>query len=199
LSAFTDSCNGRPFINPNFSVFNSHGNLYFSDSGHWRKGNGVVFRVEPDSKTSVFAEGQFHFANGLAMDADERFLYLVESNTDRVLRMEMNSDGRAGLPEVYADGIATVPDGLAFDALGNLCVTSYGPSCIYRVDTKRHVELLCQDIECEILSLVTNCAFAGPNFYRPLAANLGVQHLSILDLKVKGQPLAHHHGLCNHN
>ena len=41
----------------------------------------------------------------------------------------------------------TVPDGLAFDAVGNLYVTTYGSSCIYRVSPNRSVELLCQDIE----------------------------------------------------
>jgi len=106
--------------------------------------------------------------------------------------MEIKSDGHAGTPELYADGFVTVPDGLAFDALGNLYVTTYGSSCIYRVSPDRKVELLCQDPESELFCLVTNCAFAGPNFDQLLAANLGQRHLAILDLKVKGQPLAHH-------
>jgi gluconolactonase len=192
VSVFVDSCGGRPFTNPNFSVFDLRGNLYFTDSGNWKKGNGVVFRAEPNGKTSLFAEGPFHFANGLALDAEERYLYMVESNLDRVLRIEIKSDGRAGTPELYADGLASVPDGLALDALGNLYVTTYGSSCIYRVSPNRSVELLCQDIESELLGLVTNCAFAGPNFDQLLAANLGLHHLSILNLRVKGQPLAHH-------
>ena len=192
VSVFADSCGGQGFKNPNFSAFDSRGNLYFSDSGDWKKRNGVVFRAEPDGKTSLFAEGPFHFPNGLAMDAEERYLYLVESNLDRVLRIEIKSDGRAGTPELYADALASVPDGLAFDARGNLYVTTYGSSCIYRVSPDRSVDLLCQDIESEFLCLVTNCAFAGPNFDQLLAANLGHHHLAILDLKVKGQPLAHH-------
>ena len=61
VTVFTDSCGGRGFTNPNFSVFDSRGNSYFSDSGDWKKANGVVFRAEPDGKTSLFAEGPFSF------------------------------------------------------------------------------------------------------------------------------------------
>jgi sugar lactone lactonase YvrE len=125
------------------------------------------------------------------MDVEERHLFVVESNLDRVLRMEIKRDGSTGPPEVYADGLAAVPDGLAFDALSNLYVTTYGSSGIYRATPDRHVDLVCQDVESELLCLVTNCAFAAPNFDQLLAANLGHHHLSILDLKVKGQPLAH--------
>ena len=57
---------------------------------------------------------------------------------------------------------------------------------------KESVDLLCQDVESESLCLATNCAFGGPGFDQLLVANLGVQHLSVLDLNVKGQPLWTH-------
>jgi sugar lactone lactonase YvrE len=90
------------------------------------------------------------------------------------------------------EGLTTVPDGLAFDALGSLYVTTYGSSCIFRVTPDRQVALVCQDVENEVLCLVTNCAFVGPNFDQLLAANLGHTHLSLLDLRIKGQPLWNH-------
>jgi sugar lactone lactonase YvrE len=189
---FADSAGDRKFLGPNFSVFDSQGNLYFSDSGEWKKANGVVYRADPQGSVSLFSAGPFHFANGLALDAKERHLYLVESNLDRVVRLEIKADGTSGPPEVFAEDITTVPDGLAFDAHGNLYVTTYGSSCIYRVSQDRQVALICRDVENEILCLVTNCAFAGPNFDQLIAANLGHTHLSLLDLRVKGQPLWNH-------
>jgi sugar lactone lactonase YvrE len=189
VSVAANSAEGRPFINPNFGVFDSKGNLYFSDSGEWKKGNGVVYCLRPGGKVTVFPAGPFHFANGLALDSDERWLYVVESNLDRVVRVQINPDGTAGASDVYCDGMTTVPDGLALDTAGNLYITTYGSSAVYRVSPDHHMELLCQDVENELLSLVTNCAFAGPRFDQLLVANLGVRHISLLDLKVQGQAL----------
>lgn len=184
-----DCVGDRKLVTPNFSVFDSKGNLYFSDSGEWKQANGIVCRLSPEGKTELFSPGPLHFANGLALDAEEKYLYVVESNLDRVVRIEIRSDGSAGWPEVYAEGLARVPDGLAFDASGNLYVTTYASNCIYRVTPDRRVQLVCQDIENLLLCQPTNCAFGGPNFDQLIVANLGRDHLSVLDLKIKGQPL----------
>jgi len=189
VEVIAEAVGQRKFACPNFSVFDSSGNLYFSDSGEWKQANGVVCRLGADGKVSLFAEGPFHFANGLALDAAERYLYVVESNLDRVVRIEIKPDGCAGLPEVYAEGLARVPDGIAFDANGNLYVTTYASNCIYRVAPDRRVQLICQDVENLLLCQATNCAFGGANFDQLFIGNLGRDHLSVLDLKIKGQPL----------
>jgi gluconolactonase len=189
VTVVAEGVGDRKFTCPNFSVFDSKGNLYFSDSGEWKAANGVVCRLGVDGKVEVFAEGPFHFANGLALDATERYLYVVESNLDRVVRIEIKPDGRAGTPAVYAEGLARVPDGIAFDADGNLYVTTYASNCIYRVRPDRGVDLLCQDVENLLLCQATNCAFGGANFDQLFVVNLGRDHISVLDLKTKGQPL----------
>jgi gluconolactonase len=192
VTVVADSADDRHFINPNFSVLDSRGNLYFSDSGEWKQANGVVYRLGFDGRIKLFAPGPFHFANGLALDAAERHLYVVESNLDRVVRIEIKADGTASTAEVYAEGLARVPDGLAFDADGNLYVTAYASNSIYRVSTDRSVKLLCQDVENLLLCAPTNCAFGGPDFDQLYVGNLGRSHISVLDLKIKGQPLRCH-------
>lgn len=192
VSLFAASADGREFLLPNFSVFDSKGNLYLSDSGGHKQANGVIYRISPGGQAALFAPGPFHFANGLALDATERYLYVVESNLDRVLRMEIKSDGSAGAPEVFAEGLARVPDGLAFDASGNLYVTTYASDCIYRVAPDGSARLLCQDLESVLLCEPTNCAFGGPNLDQLFVANLGRNHIAVLDLRIKGQPLWNH-------
>jgi hypothetical protein len=67
--------------------------------------------------TTLFSPGPLHFANGLPLDSLERHLRVVDVTS---LRIEIERDGRAGSAEVYAQGLKTIPDGLAFDATGNL-------------------------------------------------------------------------------
>lgn len=189
VSTIVDAVEGVKLRTPNFSVFDKQGNLYFSDSGEWKQGNGVIWRLSNKGKAELFSAGPFHFTNGLALDAQGQFLYVVESNLDRVLRIQINSNGPAGIPEVFVDGMARVPDGLAFDAAGNLYVTTYASNCIYRVSPQRRVDLLCRDEENLLFCQPTNCAFGGPNFDQLYVSNLGRDHISVLNLKAKGQPL----------
>jgi sugar lactone lactonase YvrE len=189
VTKLADSAGGRKFESPNYSVFDCQGNLYFSDSGEWKRGSGVVYRLEARGRVRLFSPGPFHFANGIALDAGEEYLYVVESNLDRVVRVPIRTDGTAGIPEVYVEGLARIPDGIAFDAVGNLYVTTYASNCIYRISPGHKVELVCQDVENLLLCQPTNCAFGGPNFDPLYVGNLGRNHISVLDLGIKGQPL----------
>jgi SMP-30/Gluconolactonase/LRE-like region len=72
---------GRKLLTPNFSVFDSEGNLYFSDLGEWRKANGCVYRLRANGKAEYLA-GPFAFPNGLALSADERSL-LCSTKSER--------------------------------------------------------------------------------------------------------------------
>ena len=194
ISVVAFSAGERALICPNFSVFDSHGNFYFSDSGSWKQANGMIGCVRTDGRVEIFAHGPFHFPNGLALDEEERFLYVVESNLDRVIRLQIDENGRCGGAEVYVDGLARIPDGLAFDVEGRLYVTTYASNAIYRVSADRKAELLCADDECAVLCQATNCAFGGAAFDQLLVSNLGASHISQLDLQVKGQRLWHQRG-----
>ena len=87
---------------------------------------------------------------------------MVESNLDRVVRIEIKSGGEAGGPEVYAEGLARVPDGMAFDANENLYVTTYASNCIYRVTPERRVELLCRMSRTYYSASPRTALLAGP-------------------------------------
>jgi len=179
----------RKLKTPNFSVFDSEGNLYFSDSGEWDKGNGYVYRLRSNGHAEYFA-GPFAFANGMSLAADERHLYVVQSQKDNVLELPILTDGRAGKPRVYASGLAHVPDGAALDAAGNLYVTCYGTPKVYRIAPDRTVALFAHDPSATMLAAPTNAAFGGPSFDELYFANLNRWHICKVKAGVRGQLLA---------
>ena len=192
MSVFADSTDTRKFQTPNFSVFDSDGNLYLSDSGQWKKNNGLIYKIRPDGKASIFHPGPFAFANGLALSVTEDELFVVESNANRVTRVEILPDGTVGDTAVFCKELENVPDGIAFDAHGNLYATCFGLNRIYFVDPQGRVELLCEDVENVALSAPSNCAFGGKDFDQLNVANIGGHSISVLDLKTAGQPLYAH-------
>jgi gluconolactonase len=189
-SLFADHAGTHKLKVPNYSVFDSAGNLYVSDSGDWSKSSGCIVRFNPQGKGEIFLEAPQPFPNGLAMSADERFLFVVQSHTDDVLRVEIRNDGTAGHREVYVRGMERVPDGLAFDVEGNLYVSCYASDNIYKVSPERKVTVLSYDPLGTTLARPTNVAFGGANRDELFVANLGRWHINHVKLGVKGQPLA---------
>jgi gluconolactonase len=175
--------------NPNFSVFDSEGNLYFSDSGGWRQDDGFLFVLRPNGKIEELLCG-LSFPNGLSLSADERTLYVVQTTRDNVLAVPISSPGTNGDPYVFASGLHNIPDGAALDAAGNLYVTCYASHNIYRVSPDGTVNLFAADREGTMLAGPTNAAFGGDPFDHLYFANLSRWHICRVRAGAKGQPLA---------
>jgi gluconolactonase len=188
-SLFADWAGKHKLQTPNAGVFDSDGNFYVSDSGEHFRRNGCVIRFDKNGKGEVFATS-FAFSNGMAMSADERAIFVVESNTDSVIRVEIRPDGKAGARDVYASGLERVPDGVAFDEQGNLYVSCYASDNIYRVTPRREVQLIAYDRNGFMLTRPTNVAFGGLKRDELYVANLGMHHICRTTLGTPGQPLA---------
>ena len=68
----------------------------------------------------IVADG-FVGTNECRLDANEEWLYVVESNARRISRLRVQSDGTLNGREVYGPReLQGIPDGFAFDAVGNL-------------------------------------------------------------------------------
>jgi gluconolactonase len=171
----------HPLTCANFAVFDVGGNLYVTDSGQWRKENGFLCRFTADGRGEIVA-GPFGYANGLALTADEKTLFMVESNTNRVYRIPTESYQ----PEVLAENVGRFPDGLALDAAGNLYASCYASDEIHRIDARGKVELFAYDPWAILLSRPTNMAFRGETMY---VANLGRQTITRANVGVVGQTL----------
>jgi gluconolactonase len=177
--------------NPNFSVFDREGNLYFTDSGSFTTPDGFLFVLRPNGKIERLLEG-LSFPNGLSLSADERTLFVVQSTKDNVLAVPMSA-GVAGRPRVHASGLHNIPDGAALDAEGNLYVTCYASHNVYRVSPKGKVTLSAADREGTMLASPTNIAFGGPSFNEMYFANLSRWHICRVKVGVRGQVLANQH------
>src|SRR5580658_3617668 len=70
----------------------------------------------------IVADG-FHFTNEIRFDAAEEFLYVVETTGGRITRLRLDAQGNLTQREVFGPsnlGKGAWPDGIAFDAFGNL-------------------------------------------------------------------------------
>lgn len=177
------------FQSPNFSVFDSAGNLYFSDSGKWMQDDGFIFVLRPSGRVETFA-GPLAFPNGLALNAAEDTLFVVQSTADNVLAIPIKRDGSAGRARVFARGLRSVPDGIAFDADGNLYVTCYASHTIYKVSPNGKATVLAADPRGTMLASPTNLAFAVDGSDYVYFANLGRWHVCRSRAGVQGMPLA---------
>ena len=126
------------------------------------------------------------FANGMALSSEGDFLYVAETFARKITRIPILEDGTAGESRAFVEGIERLPDGLAFDAGGNLYVSCYEPSRIYKVSPDRKVDLLVDDPEAHTLCHPTNCAFRGEELF---TSNLGRWHITRIDVGTKGLSL----------
>lgn len=194
LSKIADGVNNHQFNIPNYIVFDNAGNFYVTESGEFRKVIGKILKFLPDGSGSVWHSGPFNFANGLALDKEQKYLYVVSSWLPGVERIAINPDGSAGARSVYCTLPETVPDGIAFDLAGNLLVSCYTPNRVYTVAPDQTTTVLVDDWEAHTLSNPTNMAFGGPDLSKLYISNLGRWHILEIDYSGKGMPLASHRG-----
>jgi gluconolactonase len=192
LSPFATRAGGKPIDIPNHLAFLPDGSSFVTDSGGFRQVNGRILKFDSRGNGVVWHEGPFNFANGIAVAPDGGAVYVCCTWLPGVERIDIKPDGSPGRRSVFARFPKSLPDGLAFDARNNLYVSCYAPARIYRVSPGRKVETLIDDWEAHTLSNPTNVCFGGPKFDQLFVANLGRWHITKIDLKVRGHPLACH-------
>ncbi len=166
LSVIAEQVETFPLRGLNDLTIDARGNVYWSDpeGSSAAKPVGDLYRVRPDGRVERIGGG-LAFPNGLDVDPASRFLYVVESQSKKILRYELPGDqDLLGKPEVFYDLGGSGGDGCAFDAAGNLWVTDF-----HRPETGTgRITVLSPDAK--VLAylplpskVVSNIAFGGEN------------------------------------
>lgn len=188
LELFSSGGGGSSMRIPNYpAVDHSRSCLYVSDSYDFSELGPGIWRLDLESgEGELWYDQPLRFANGLALSLDRQWLYVVETFAHKVSRIPILQDGSAGSAETFIANIERLPDGIAFDSTGDLYISCYEPSRVFRVTPDKRIELLFDDPDAHTLCHPTNCAFRGADL---LTSNLGRWHITKIAVGRNGAPL----------
>ena len=159
LSVLTGVSEGDSLLGPNDFAWDNEGRLYFSDPRGSGKNNliGGIHYIDIDGVTRRFAGG-LSYPNGIAFDLDKTHVYVSETDSDRIVRFEVNPDGSAGKKVLFYElPSGSVPDGMKLDVEGNLWIAVHSRAELWRISPEG------EKIDSIKLpsKLVTNLTFGG--------------------------------------
>lgn len=166
VGVIVDRFDGKPLRSLNDLTVDARGNVYWTDpeGSSLKEPVGSVYRVRPDGRVDRVASG-LAFPNGLDVDPAGKFLYLIESQSKKILRYAVPSDDEPlGKAEVFYDLGGSGGDGCTFDAAGNLWVADF-----HRPDTGTgRITVLSPDGKALAhlpvpAKVVSNITFGGPD------------------------------------
>lgn len=179
---------GLEIRTPNDLTLDPQGGFYFTDSVPQ---TGAVHYVAPDGARRLVAKN-INFANGIALSADRKRLFVAESLENRILVISLKAPGvPEGEPRFFAELPRNTerpgkewnqPDGVALDADGRLWVAHYGMKAIHVLGPRGRL-LMSYDGGNRTTS---NLCFAGPKSSTLYATGGEPGGLFRLDVNVPG-------------
>lgn len=160
VRGFLERRNTERFKGVNDLVFDSRGNLYFTDQGQTglHDPTGRVYRLGANGRLELLL-GNVPSPNGLALSPDQKVLYVAVTRGNCVWRVPLMEDGStAKVGQFFTSHGPSGPDGLAVDEAGRLLIANPGLGVAWVLDAlAQPVEVLrsCAG------SSVTNLAFGG--------------------------------------
>jgi gluconolactonase len=188
---FAKGLGEHPFVLPNWGAFGPDVSYYLSDSGTPGDSDGVIWRIPPDGgRPELWSSGDWHFPNGLAVNADGTRLYVIESISGALVALDIQADGTAAETRtVLCDLEPATPDGLALVDDGSIVISCYRPDAVYQWSERRGLVLLAEDPRGAVLAAPTNVVFAGPDRDQLVTSNLGRWHLTRIPAGLTGEKL----------
>jgi gluconolactonase len=161
VRTYLERRNSERFKGLNDLIFDSQGNLYFTDQGQTglHDPTGRLYRLRPAGQLEVLL-ANVSSPNGVALSPDERVLYLGVTRGNQVWRVPLMDDGGvAKVGAFFTSYGPSGPDGLAVDETGRVVVANPGLGVVWVLNHRAEPELVLKS--CAGSSL-TNIAFGGP-------------------------------------
>jgi sugar lactone lactonase YvrE len=121
-------CHNDRFNQPNDICINKKDQLFASDP-NWKNGNGQLWRIDPDGKSTLLAEHE-STTNGIELSPDEKILYVNESGSRKVWTYDVDDQGSINNKKLFYQFDDFGMDGMKCDAKGDLYVCRHGKGTI---------------------------------------------------------------------
>lgn len=151
FETIVDRHEGKRFNSPNDAIYDSQGNLYFTDPPYGLEGYITdpekeidfqgVYRFSNEGVLSLLTD-KLSRPNGLALSPDESILYVANSDPDRAIWMAYTLDTNGAISEekLFYDATGSagkgLPDGMKIDRAGNIYATGPGGVFVFQSNGK---------------------------------------------------------------
>lgn len=138
IETLTDSVDGQALRLCNNAAVAQDGTIWFTDSSarfefaYWKadllehSGTGRLCRRDPDGTTTTVLTG-LQFANGVALTAQEDALFVAETGSYRIRRLDLSSTGGLAGSQILEPALPGFPDNLSTGPDGRIWVAIASP------------------------------------------------------------------------
>jgi gluconolactonase len=160
VTPYLERRNSERFKGVNDLVFDSKGNLFFTDQGQsgLHDSSGRVYRLSPSGKLDLLLSN-VPSPNGVALSADERVLFIAVTRGNCIWRAPLMDDGSVTkVSQFFTSYGPSGPDGLAVDEAGQLVVANPGLGYVWVLNRRAEPAFVLRGPEG---ASTTNVAYGG--------------------------------------
>lgn len=204
---------GKRLTSANYPVMDRAGNIWCANSTHaetWPQAldgrdDGFIFVLRPDGSSEIVSEG-LRFPNGMALSADDAFLFCAQTSGADVMRFAILPGGKLGPGERYgpvlgqlqlaggaqvAMGDLGYTDGVGMDAEGNLWVCLPAANKVVAITPAFEVVTVIDDPSGEVVNHPTNITWGGADLRDLYIGSIRAGYVLKGRSPVAGQPQVH--------
>jgi gluconolactonase len=202
----------HPAIKADGSVYCTHSSWAASLAAAFdtRRDDGFVFHVDRKGKARRVAHG-LRFPSGCCMGYKDQYLFVAETLTATIMRLEIMKDGTLGQAAPYGPPIGQIPDivplgiettarerarygyvgGMGLDQDGNLWAVLPAAGRVIVVTPNLHPIVIIDDPQQKILKVPTTLAWGGPDLSDLYIGSVRGDYIVKAKSPVPGMPQAH--------